>query len=155
MICMLDRGIKKPQDIRQMKKLWSDCFNDPEEFTDYYFSVKITDSQVVIMKEEDRIIGMVHLNPYSFIRDEKEVLRTVFVVGVAVEESYRNQGIMKKLMQYAISILRREGIRFIYLWPEHEELYTITFEDKGRKASEIMAEWYQALAEANGKATAN
>ena len=46
-------------------------------------------------------------------------------------------------------------VRHVWMDEENAELYTITFEDKDRKASEIMAEWYQALAEANGKIKAN
>ncbi len=46
-------------------------------------------------------------------------------------------------------------VRHVWMDEENAELYTITFEDKDRKASEIMAEWYQALAEANGKTKAN
>ena len=46
-------------------------------------------------------------------------------------------------------------VRRVWMDEENAELYTITFEDKDRKASEIMAEWYQALAEANGKTAAN
>ena len=46
-------------------------------------------------------------------------------------------------------------VRRVWMDEENAELYTITFEDKDRKASEIMAEWYQALAEANGKTKAN
>lgn len=121
---MIRLSDKSASEIAEMKVLWKEYFGDSDEFIDFYFDKICAGNKIVVMREDGILTGMLHLNPYVFSRDNKEIIRTYYVVGVMVREGYRNQGRMKKLFDYAYSVLSSERIKFIYLWPANEAYYT-------------------------------
>lgn len=121
---MIRLSDKSASEIAEMKVLWTEYFGDSDEFIDFYFDKICAGNKIVVMREDGILTGMLHLNPYVFSRDNKEIIRTYYVVGVMVREGYRNQGRMKKLFDYAYSVLSSERIKFIYLWPANEAYYT-------------------------------
>jgi Predicted acetyltransferase involved in intracellular survival and related acetyltransferases len=114
---------KSAAEIAEMKLLWKENFGDSDEFIDFYFDKICVNNKIVVMREDGIITGMLHLNPYNFKKPGRELVRTYYVVGVMVREGYRNQGRMKKLFEYAYSVLSSERIRFVYLWPAKEDYY--------------------------------
>ena len=121
---MIRLSDKSASEIAEMKVLWKEYFGDSDEFIDFYFDKICAGNKIVVMREDGILTGMLHLNPYVFSRDNKEIIRTYYVVGVMVREGYRNQGRMKRLFDYAYSVLSSERIKFIYLWPANEAYYT-------------------------------
>ena len=121
---MIRLSDKSASEIAEMKVLWKEYFGDSDGFIDFYFDKICAGNKIVVMREDGILTGMLHLNPYVFSRDNKEIIRTYYVVGVMVREGYRNQGRMKKLFDYAYSVLSSERIKFIYLWPANEAYYT-------------------------------
>lgn len=120
---MIRLSDKSYSEIAEMKVLWKESFGDSDGFIDFYFDKICARNQIVVMREEGLLTGMLHLNPYVFTSDNREIIRTYFVVGVTVREGYRNQGRMKKMFDYAYSVLSSERIKFIYLWPANEAYY--------------------------------
>ncbi len=120
---MIRLSDKSPSEIAEMKVLWKEYFGDSDGFIDFYFDKICSGNKIVVMREDGILTGMLHLNPYVFSRDGKEIIRTYYVVGVMVREGYRNQGRMKKMFDYAYSVLSSERIKFIYLWPANEAYY--------------------------------
>lgn len=120
---MISLSDKNSEDLREMKELWNDCFHDSEGFTDYYFHQVIRKNQIVVMKEAGQIVGMIHLNPYTFSPDGEHLIRVAYVVGVAVWEEYRRQGRMGRMMEYAMAQLEEQHVQAAYLWPADERYY--------------------------------
>jgi N-acetylglutamate synthase-like GNAT family acetyltransferase len=114
---------KSKKDTQQLRQLWKECFGDSEAFMDYYFRLVFPENPVVVLEEREQIIGMVHLNPYNFQVEERQV-KTYFIVGVAVREDYRRQGKMTEMLEYAFRWMQEEGIPFTYLWPADTRYYT-------------------------------
>ena len=73
------------------KVLYQEVFSsDSQGFVDYYYTEKVKDNQMYVMEEDDKIVGMLHLNPYTLKVNglEKE---TNYIVAVATKEEYRKQ----------------------------------------------------------------
>ena len=105
------------------KALYREVFStDSDGFVDYYYTEKIKDNQIYVMEEEERIVGMLHLNPYTLKVNgmEKE---TNYIVAVATKEEYRKQGIMRKLLIKALRDMYDANQTFTFLMPAAESIY--------------------------------
>ena len=106
----------------QTKQLYMACFPyDDEEYLDYYYSVLIKRNVVCVIEEDNKIISMLHLNPYEY-NVCGDITNVHYIYAIATDENYRNKGYMKKLLQFAISYLKTLNEPFCYLAPEKPEL---------------------------------
>lgn len=110
------------KDKHALRKLWDEAFDDPEEFADYYFENVCVENRVLSAYVEEKLVGMVHLNPYTVMVDD-QAYESYYVVGVAVDYEYRQRGIMKAMLNAVKTDLRNEGVPFIFLMPALEEYY--------------------------------
>ncbi len=120
---MISLSDKNSNEMIEIRQLWSDCFHDSEGFMNYYFNNIVKKNKIVVMKENKKVVGMIHLNPYVFSKDGKRIIRTYYIVGVAVGEAYRREGRMKKMMEYVAADMEEEHIPFVYLWPKDVHYY--------------------------------
>ena len=104
--------------------LWQRNFQDPVPYADFYFEEYYGRNRVLLHKddEEGLINGSIHLNPYS-LNVRGNVFAASYIVGVATDEAYRRQGIMRKMLHETFSRLREEGAPFTYLMPADEAYY--------------------------------
>lgn len=109
-------------DLSEIKIIWEDIFKDPECFTGFYFSELCNDNKILVAIEQEKIIGMVHLNPYTVIYNGIEE-NVYYIVGVCVKEEYRFKGIMKEMMHRAMDYMRTLGMKFTFLMPKDEAYY--------------------------------
>lgn len=109
-------------DLSEIKIIWEDIFKDPECFTGFYFSELCNDNKILVAIEQEKIIGMVHLNPYTVIYNGIEE-NVYYIVGVCVKEEYRFKGIMKEMMHRAMDYMRILGMKFTFLMPKDEAYY--------------------------------
>ena len=65
---------------------------------------------------------MLHLNPYRLFVRGKEV-DAHYIVGVATDEEYRRQGVMRELLADTFHRLRERGEMFTYLMPADRDYY--------------------------------
>ena len=79
--------------------LWKEAFpEDSEEFLDYYFGKKISDSQVIVKEDEGgKLLTMAHLNPYK-VRVGGRMYVLPYIVGVATAADSRHQGHMRDVL---------------------------------------------------------
>ena len=121
---MIKLSDKSASEMAEMRQLWMEAFEYSEEFTDFYFSYVCLSNKIIVLKEEGILTGMLHLNPYTFSNAGHEHYRTYFITGAAVREGYRQQGRLKRMLQYAYSVLESEGIRFVYLQADDERYFS-------------------------------
>lgn len=102
--------------------MWDENFADSREFADFYFDSVAKENKIVTAKYNEELVGMIHLNPYNVMISGLGE-KAYYIVGVAVSKKYRRMGIMKKMMEFAISYMEELGHMFTFLMPENEKYY--------------------------------
>jgi predicted acetyltransferase len=106
------------------RSLWEETFDeDSKEFVDFYYDYKVEDNSIWVAKDEEVILSMAQLNPYQ-IHLGPSIVPAHYIVGVATQEEYRRQGLMKKILVSAFSQMYDNKEPFTYLMPAKEEYYT-------------------------------
>jgi len=108
---------------RLLRKLWFDCFGDSKEYEDFYFKYIYPHNLVCVAKEKQRLIGMLHLNPY-YCRVNDGIQMLSYIVGVATDEQYRRQGVMRDLLHQSLQHLYNQNQPVAYLMPAKEAYYS-------------------------------
>ncbi|MGN0395149.1 MAG: GNAT family N-acetyltransferase [Coprococcus sp.] len=106
----------------QIRKLWKEAFDDSESYMDFYYQYVYPDNVVFGAYDKNKLVSMIHLNPYSVMFEGRE-MTLHYIVGVATDEEYRKQGVMKTLMLKCCEYLKSLGEPFTYLMPENEIYY--------------------------------
>ena len=117
-----DDGTKK----QRVYEMWEDNFHDPVSYADFYFSEVYGKNEVLLNQEtqadDDVVKGMLHLNPYT-LHVKGQPAQAKYIVGVATDEEYRRQGVMRELLVKTFQELRGRGEVFTYLMPADENYY--------------------------------
>ena len=90
---------QKNKDKQPVYDMYQKIFEDPEPFAQYYFEEIYATNQVILAEEDNKILGMLHLNPYH-IRAGKKTYTLNYIVAVAVWKEYRRRGIMAETVSY-------------------------------------------------------
>lgn len=103
----------------QVRRLWEFIFSDDaSSYLDFYFKHVYPNNIVVLAMDEMQVIGMIHMNPY-----ELADTMIYYIVGVATLPEYRGKGIMKKMMEFAITFAKEKQIDELILLPVDERFY--------------------------------
>ena len=111
------------EEKRWSRKLYEENFiEDTEKFTDFYYTYKIRDNEILGLKEDGQLVAMLHLNPYYLIVNGYEV-RSSYIVAVATRERYRHRGYMRILLEKALRDSAARKMPFVFLMPASESIY--------------------------------
>ena len=110
------------ENLKEIRKIWDDIFNDTVGFTNYYFNVVCKENRVFTVCDNNKVIGMIHCNPYKILVNNTPE-DAVYIVGVAVLPEYREKGIMKEMLKCALKDMKSRGIKLAFLMPENENYY--------------------------------
>ena len=105
------------------RKLYEEVFSEDEKsFVDYYYQEKTKDNIIYVVREDDDIQAMLHLNPYTLMVNgtEKE---SYYIVAVATRKEYRGRRYMAGLLREALLDMYQAGVTFTYLMPATEAIY--------------------------------
>ena len=105
------------------RKLYEEVFSEDEKsFVDYYYQEKTKDNIIYIVREDDDVQAMLHLNPYTLMVNgiEKE---SYYIVAVATRKEYRGRRYMAGLLREALLDMYQAGVTFTYLMPAAEAIY--------------------------------
>ena len=104
--------------------LWQRNFQDPVPYADFYFDQYYGRNRVLLHQDQENqvINGSIHLNPYR-LHVRGKTFSCSYLVGIATDEEYRRQGIMRAMLRETFAILREEGAPFTYLMPADEAYY--------------------------------
>lgn len=109
----------------QVMDLWDYSFEKKDEpFYQWYFSEFCGKDNMVIggFDERDRLLNMLHLNPYMLQIRGFELL-TPYIVGVATAPQARGSHLFKPLLKTTFDILRTQSIPFVLLMPIYAGIY--------------------------------
>lgn len=113
------------EENRQYKEevyaMWQGNFHDPAPYAAFYFS-EVYGKNEILLQVSECIQGMLHLNPYQLLVNGTTI-DAHYIVGVATEERFRRQGVMRELLIDTFSRLRKRGEMLTYLMPADENYY--------------------------------
>ncbi len=115
-------GIIREEVEQKIYDLWRACFHDSISYTDFYFKYKVPYNEILSIWDKNKIISMLHLNPYEIYVGKRKV-PCFYIVGVATDESYRRLGLMKRLLDAALVYMYKQNMPFTYLMPALKEIY--------------------------------
>ena len=108
----------------ETRHLWEMIFQeDTECFLDYYYENVANQNEIYVVKEENQIVSMLHLNPYT-VNFVGRLYETRYIVAVATLEKYRKQGLMKSMLEQSLRDMYVNDIPFTFLMPAAEAIYT-------------------------------
>ena len=62
---------QEEKEVKPVYDMYQKIFEDPEEFAKYYFEEVYASNEVLLAREGQKILGMIHLNPYHIRTGEK------------------------------------------------------------------------------------
>lgn len=102
--------------------LYKKCFDDSEQYIEYFFNNKYRRNNTIIAKDSNKIIATLFLIPKK-IRLRGVELSFPYIVGACTDPMYRGQGIMNNLIYDAIIKLHNRGNAIVGLYPFRHSFY--------------------------------
>jgi len=117
-------SIAGPEKRQEIKKLWSYCFADSQEFIDYYFENRyVQENNVVVMDEDGKMEASLQLNPYNLIVED--IIKKVnYTVGVSVQPESRGMGYSSMLIKDTLNLQYKNNEDISLLMPIDTKIYT-------------------------------
>ena len=115
--------IAKESDTKEVKRLWSYCF-EPEDhpFFKYYFGTAYEPDNTMVGIDRSYLVSTVHLRQNT-IRVRGVDLPMSYMVGVATDPIVRRSGVGKKLLKAALGELKERGQGLTILMPSSAGFY--------------------------------
>lgn len=121
---MINLKIMKSRDKDKdtLIKMWEYCFDDTNEFVDWYFKTKYSAENTIGVYEDERMVSSLHILPYSMNFCDRTI-NTRYVVGVASFPENRGKGYVSELMKETIKIMNNENTIISLLLPFEYNYY--------------------------------
>lgn len=107
----------------QVKNLWKYCFDDTDEYMDYYFTKRYEFENNYIIKDADEVISSLMANKYS-LKINDEIKSVSYIVGVSSSPVYRGGGYASILINRTLYDLYEKGEDITMLMPIDSYIYT-------------------------------
>ncbi len=105
------------------RTLWENIFEeDTKKFLDYYYNYKNIDNKILCKYVDEKIVSMLHLNPYKMYINNKKY-SSYYIVAVATLPEHRKKGYMTELLNKSLNDMYKEKIPFTFLRPAKKEIY--------------------------------
>ncbi len=112
-----------PKDAQRVRQIWEYCFNDPENYNDFYFKNLYPLSETLIAKVGEYVVAAIHVYTYDLVYLTKK-MKAALLVGISTLPEYRGQGIMHKMMLFLFDYLKTNNYHLMLLTAEQSSLYT-------------------------------
>lgn len=117
------------QDLPALKTLWQEAFHDSQRDTEKYFSLRHRHENMLVLKNGNRIDGMLSMLPLNLQSGEK-VYQARYVFAVATRQEARGQGISTHILQEAHQWMDNQGVWASVLVPANDALFSF-YEKRG------------------------
>lgn len=105
-----------------IKRIWSECFDDSPEYIDMYFSRVYDDADGLTLEKNGKTVSSLLLQRYM-MRFHGMELPVSYVSGAATRRNARGKGYMSELMVEALYASVQRGDMLCALIPAHDWLY--------------------------------
>lgn len=111
-----------PADEDRIRELWDICFDDPKDWTDWFFSERFSPENTLCLLRDGEIVAdmQVYFYPYKI---RNSVFNSACLHGVATHPNWRKKGLMGELMCVLMSQLAAAGVPIMFHTPVRAEQY--------------------------------
>jgi len=109
--------------IHAMKKLWADCFGDPQEYIDAFISLLPQTGTALVAEHEGRLCAgayiiddMTHISPAGS-------QRCALIYAVSVDKAFRGAGLGGRIVREAVELAKKRGSVTVTILPAEDSLY--------------------------------
>lgn len=106
------------EDIPALQSLWLEVFEEKPQAAKLFFNRNLSDTHIYIAAADTGLAAAVYLLDVTL-----NGARAHYLCGAATRESCRRQGIMSRLIAFALDDARQRGDRYSVLLPADEGLY--------------------------------
>ncbi len=114
--------LSSPKYKEKMYSLWQSCFGDDGETIDMFFKNSFSYENAVICTDKAEVVSQLFLLPEKLSLGEKEYF-AYYIYAAATAESYRKQGIMGSLLEFASALAADRKADYLFLVPATEKLF--------------------------------
>lgn len=105
-------------DINSLKELWLLSFDEDKKACDLFFEKCFSTNNTYVAKYGEKIISALYLISASFNGQKAH-----YLCGASTHKDFRKQGIMSKLIKYALEDSAKSGDKYSFLFPANDNLY--------------------------------
>ncbi len=101
----IDIQTAKKSDEQEIRRLWKDCFDDDDSYLDLYFQNHTNFEQIILLKLDGNIIGMIHQLPCKIINGKD----ALYWYAVGIAPNFRNKGYFKHFCSEVLKQNQKNG----------------------------------------------
>ncbi|MBM3421247.1 MAG: GNAT family N-acetyltransferase [Bacteroidetes bacterium] len=112
----------RPADEAALRLIWREVFNDTGEFIDSFFGRRYSADTALVYRTEGIIASMIFFPGYDF-KVNDSMYRLGYICGAATLPGQRQKGLMGRLLEASLEVMRSRGDSFSALVPASDSLY--------------------------------
>jgi predicted acetyltransferase len=116
--------LAKQNDKAEVAFLWKEVFNDSDEFIKLFFDNIYKPENTLVVKRNHQIVSALQIVPYKVMVKDL-ILDAAYICGVCTRESERGKGLMNRLMNEAMELVRERRFAFSFLIPAEHWLFDV------------------------------
>lgn len=105
-----------------LRSLWKLCFNDTDEFIDFYFKELYKSQETLTVTSDGVLIASLQMIPYQ-IKLGEHIFDASYISGAMTHPDYRGKGLMAQLLHVSFEEMRKKDIPLSFLIPQEEWLF--------------------------------
>lgn len=110
-------------DYNAIRNLWDRCFfEDSIAWRDWYFENRYNTENVNLLKDNNKLVSMVHMNPYTIMLNDNYI-HTAAMAGVATDIDYRRRNYAQRVITHSLHKAYKEGYEYSFLRPFNYDFY--------------------------------
>lgn len=103
-------------DTESLKKLWLSCFDEDQTAVNLIFDSDLFDGCCAVV--DDRIVSALYL-----VKGTLNGEKSHYLCGASTDKSFRGNGIMSRLIDFALNDAKNNGDVYSLLFPANDGLY--------------------------------
>ncbi|MGN0571362.1 MAG: GNAT family N-acetyltransferase [Candidatus Fimenecus sp.] len=112
----------KTEDKSALYALWMQAFGDSKDTIDAFFHLCYTPENTLVAETDGQMRAALYLLENQ-LQIGENIYRAAYIYAAATEQSYRKNGLMSALLQYAAETVAQRQIDFLFLTPAEDGLF--------------------------------
>lgn len=108
--------------LKAARELWERCFQDDEQFTDFYFSHRYSDDIHMAIYRDEQMIAGLQMIPYV-LHWRGQLVESAYISGACTHPDFRKQGVMPQLLEATHRRMYEQGVGVSTLIPAEPWLF--------------------------------
>ncbi|MDO4154644.1 MAG: GNAT family N-acetyltransferase [Clostridia bacterium] len=112
----------KLEDKPALYALWAQAFGDSKDTIDAFFCLCYAPENTLVAETDGQVRAVLYLLENQ-LQTGENIYRAAYIYAAATEQSYRKNGLMSALLQYAAETAAQRQIDFLFLTPAEDGLF--------------------------------